>query len=107
MNEKDRKILENLRAPLTEEERKRDEAELAKIWPKMTEDEARQILREFMERPLKGKEWPKVWIGDVIEHDYTGYSFQATYYEEGYILGSFWQSWGVDAKTHECKIALM
>ena len=42
----------------------------------MTEDEARTLLREFMERPDKGKEWPKVWIGDVISADELGIPFR-------------------------------
>lgn len=107
MTEIEKKILASLPVEVDVEKFIAEAREKCKGEPPMSEEEARQILREFMERPLKGKEWPKVWIGEVIEYDRTGYSFQATYYGKGYVPGSFWQNWGVDAKTHECMIALM
>lgn len=73
----------------------------------MTEEEARKVLREFMERPDKGKEWPKVWIGEKIGEDRLGYSFQAAYYFKGDKPGERWHNWGVDARTKECMFAIM
>ncbi len=73
----------------------------------MTEEEAREILREFMELPYKGQEWPKVWIGEQIGEDNTGFSFQATYYDEGWKPEDGFQNWGVDARTKECMFAIM
>lgn len=73
----------------------------------MTEEEAREVLREFMERPDKGKEWPKVWIGDVIASGELGYTFQATYYEPRWKPEDGWQKWGVDARTKECGFMIM
>ena len=75
--------------------------------PSMTEDEARQILRDFMEEPYKGQEWPKVWIGEVISADELGYLFQATYYDEGWKPEDGFQNWSVDPKTKECMFAIM
>ncbi|MDE5833746.1 MAG: hypothetical protein K2H64_12365 [Desulfovibrio sp.] len=73
----------------------------------MTEEEARKVLREFMERPDKGKEWPKVWIGEVVSADELGYLFQATYYGPGWKPEDGFQTWGVDAKTKECMFNIM
>ncbi len=73
----------------------------------MTEEEARQVLREFMERPDKGKEWPKVWIGEKIGEDKLGFSFQATYYYKGWKPEDGFQIWGVDARTKECMFNIM
>lgn len=102
-DEEAREFFKNLK-PLTEEELQRRCEENAKIWPKMTEGEARQILREYLERHIpKGM---NVWIGEVICHDYTGWSFQA-----GYTVGETpcknWHNWGVDAKYKNCGPTLM
>ena len=73
----------------------------------MTEDEARAVLREWMERPDKGKEWPKVWIGKKISECSMGYGFQAAYYLEGQNPEDHWCDWGVDARTKECMFNIM
>ena len=73
----------------------------------MTEDEARAILRECMERPDKGKEWPKVWIGKKLWESPLGFGFQATYYFKGQNPENHWCSWSVDAKTKECMFDIM
>lgn len=73
----------------------------------MTEAEARQVLREFMERPDKGKEWPKVWIGEKIWECSLGFGFQATLYCQGWKPEDGFQNWSVDARTKECMFAIM
>lgn len=73
----------------------------------MTENEAREILRKFMEQGNKGKVWPKVWIGKKISECSMGYSFQAAYYYKGQNPEDRWCNWGVDARTKECMYAIM
>lgn len=73
----------------------------------MTEEEAREVLREFMEKPDKGKEWPKVWIGEKIMECSLGYGFQAAYYFKGQNPEDHWCNWIVDAKTRDCGYAIM
>lgn len=73
----------------------------------MTEEEARQLLREHMEEPYRNHEWPKVWIGAKIGEDKLGYSFQAAYYRKGQNPEDRWCNWCVDARTKECMFAIM
>ncbi|MDE5831717.1 MAG: hypothetical protein K2H64_01805 [Desulfovibrio sp.] len=73
----------------------------------MTEAEARSLLREFMERPYKGRDWPKVWIGEALSTDELGYMFQATYYQENENPEEGWQRWSVDPKTRTCMLDIM
>lgn len=73
----------------------------------MTEEEAREVLRKHMEEPYKDHEWPKVWIGEKISEDKTGFSFQATLYGPNENPEDGFQNWGVDARTKECMFAIM
>ena len=73
----------------------------------MTEDEAREILRNFMKKPYSATEWPKVWVGKKIWESSLGYGFQAAYYREGQNPEDRWCNWSVDAKTRECMFAIM
>ena len=73
----------------------------------MSEEEAREVLRHFMEAPYKGQEWPKVWIGKKIWECSPGYGFQTTYYGPGENPEDGFQNWGVDARTKECMFAIM
>lgn len=72
----------------------------------MTENEAREILLNHLKN-LTWQDYPNAWVGDVIGHDETGYSFKANIYADGDEPERNWVNWGVDARTHTCMPAYM
>lgn len=82
----------------------------AKIWPKMTEEEARKILQRHLESMCTKRtdgdfSW---WIGEVLYHDYTGYIFLAGIYEKSKgKAGDNGIRFGVDALRKTCGFDIM
>lgn len=72
----------------------------------MTENEAREILLAHLKK-LAWRDFPNVWIGDIISHDELGFSFKANIYAEGANPEADWVNWGVDANTGICMPAYM